>query len=175
MGKIKELVNSIKLDETGLIDKEESNNIDSSTYKIIIDSIGSFVVEKKYIDFLPIMDDCEPLKLNEIIKFAYDVYCNEKNRLKNYFEENEVILILDVFNGHMGRISSFFKESLLYNISDAINYRNLDEEYNVNKDKIINKIASLTYTQSVVLILMTQEFWNSKEDQTKELMKKIFC
>lgn len=175
MGKVKELVNGVKLNEIGVMNKERMNDSDYKTYKIKIDSIGSVTIEKRYIDYFPISGNCEVIKLQEIIKFAYSVYQQEKNELKNYFEENEVSFILDTFNGYMlGDNFSYCKDRLIFNISDSIEYRKADEKYGIDKDRVINKIKTLTNNQAVVLILMIQEYWQSEEDKTIKLMKEIF-
>jgi hypothetical protein len=96
-----------------------------------------------------------------------------KNELKNYFTKEEALMLISLFtNTYLNNFSSG-KEKLISNIRAAIYYESIDGIFNIDGEKLINKLENLTEFQAFTVLSMIEEaFFQGKVSD--EEMKKIF-
>lgn len=114
----------------------------------------------KALDEFPIEDrDCDiEFKAENMIVFANKIYQQSKKEIEGIFTLNEAWLIIATFNGYLYTPQLDDKCVLKAHIEDGIYYEGLDELYEVNKDKLLEKIENLTESQSFAVIRMAIEF-----------------
>lgn len=120
-------------------------------------------------------DDELIYKIDEMCVVLDNIYIISKKELSGIFELNEAYLIIQSFNGCLYIPKFEDKEVLRLEIEDAIFYEKLDELFEVNKDKLLQKINKLTEAQSFAVIRMVFEALNNEENKNfDELVKEIF-
>lgn len=127
------------------------------------------------LDEFPIEDmDCDiEFKAKNMIIFCNMIYQQLKKGIEGIFTLNEAWLIIATFNGYMYTPQLDDKCVLKAHIEDGIYYEGLDELYEVNKDKLLEKIENLTETQSFAVIRMAIEFLYTRHslDQDDDVIR----
>ncbi|AFK86095.1 hypothetical protein V6B95_13200 [Thermoanaerobacterium saccharolyticum] len=96
-----------------------------------------------------------------------------KNELKNYFTKEEVLVLISLFTSTYLCNFSSAKEKLISNVRAAIYYESIDGIFNIDGEKLINKLENLTEFQAFTVLSMIEEaFFQGKVSD--EEMKKIF-
>lgn len=96
-----------------------------------------------------------------------------KNELKNYFTKEEVLVLISLFTSTYLCNFSSAKEKLISNVRAAIYYESIDGIFNIDGEKLINKLENLTEFQAfTVLSTIEEAFFQGKVSD--EEMKKIF-
>jgi hypothetical protein len=96
-----------------------------------------------------------------------------KDELKNYFTEDEALMLSSLFTDTYLTNFSSAKEKLISEVRAAIYYESVDNVYNVDGEKLINKLEKLTEFQAFTVLTMIEEvFFQGKVSD--EEMKKIF-
>lgn len=116
----------------------------------------------KAIDEFPInqFDNDLDYKIQRMVVIVNKIYQNLKKELAGIFTLNEALLIIAVFNGHIYTPELSDKIVLIMEIEDSIEYSRYDELYDVDKEKLLEKLEKLTETQSFVVIGMVNEYCN---------------
>ncbi len=103
-----------------------------------------------------------------------ELYQQIKEQVSGIFTLNEASLIVSAFNGcdYTQQLDDRFV--LKVQIEDAIEYEQLDTYYEVNKDKLLAKIKTLTEYQCFAVIVMIVEFWCTSSNDSDNDIKRIF-
>ncbi len=96
-----------------------------------------------------------------------------KDELKNYFTEDEALMLSSLFTDTYLTNFSSAKEKLISEVRAAIYYESVDNVYNVDGEKLINKLEKLTEFQAFTVLTMIEEvFFQGKASDTE--IRKIF-
>jgi hypothetical protein len=93
-------------------------------------------------------------------------------QLKGKFTADELKLIIDVMNGTM-LTAQFAGQHLLPNVQDGIALDHLDEKWEIDADKLKEKIKSLSIPDIFFLEIWIQGFWQQNTESGVELEKYI--
>ena len=114
-------------------------------------------------------------KVDEMLVILDKIYKTTKKEVKGIFDLSEAYVIIQSFNGYLYNPEIQDKSSLLLNVEDAIFYEKLDELFEVNKEKLFQKIYKLTEAQSFAVIRMAFEALNNEENKDfGDIVKEIF-
>ncbi|MBZ9689376.1 hypothetical protein G9F72_024060 [Clostridium estertheticum] len=120
--------------------------------------------------------DCD-YKNEQMVLSLNRLYQNQKGQLKGLFTLGEANLLISAFNGFMYTPWNDDKGVLLRMVEDVINYEYCSGDiYDVDKDKLFQKIHKLNSFDCFVVIRMAFEFWKRKRDifGGDKLLKDIF-
>lgn len=92
------------------------------------------------------------------------LYRQNLMKLKGEFERNELLLIIDVMNGTI-LTPGMAGQHLLGNVADGIALDNLDEKWEIEKTKLIEKLRLLSIPELALFELWIQGFWEQTLDQ----------
>ena len=96
-----------------------------------------------------------------------------KDELKNYFTKEEALMLISLFNGTYLSNFSSAKEKLISEVRAAIYYESVDDVYNVDDEKLIDKLEKLTEFQAFTVLSMIEEaFFQGKASDAE--IRKIF-
>ena len=96
-----------------------------------------------------------------------------KDELKNYFAKEEALMLISLFNGTYLSNFSSAKEKLISEVRAAIYYESVDDVYNVDDEKLIDKLEKLTEFQAFTVLSMIEEaFFQGKASDVE--IRKIF-
>lgn len=158
-----------------IIQIQKSENSERFSIK---DSEGNQLIIDTDIDIFPGSYNARIIKVKEALEFASVTYASTKKELKNFFELEEINLMLAVFNGNIFGMKEgiIAKELLVINIEDAIFYEKLDEKFEIDFHKFYEKLNSLTEVHASVLMITMQEFWDGAKSNkdTDVLIKELF-
>ncbi|MBY6270211.1 MULTISPECIES: hypothetical protein [Parageobacillus] len=115
----------------------------------------------------PIKDDLEN-KAKQMMFILAEVYDTTKEELKDYFNENEVVLITNAFNGQLYLPELPAKAVLIGSVEDEIFYNSGDKRYDVDGDTLLDKLNKLTEFQALTVIMMAYESLKTKETNQNE-------
>ncbi len=109
--------------------------------------------------------------VNNTIEIFYNIIKGCKSKLRNYFNENELFFLFDVFNANKynGNISA--KKYLLYECEDVIKIDSLDLKYEINVEDLINKIKELDEFEAFTIITVINTFWRNPKKYSEDLSK----
>lgn len=118
-------------------------------------------------------------KINEMLVILNKIYTITKSEVAGVFNFNEALLIIQTFNGYGYSEETPDKFSLLANVEDSIFLNGYDEEFNVDKNKLLEKLNKLTQGQSFAVIRMAFEVLYNERNKPlsnnfEELVKEIF-
>ena len=86
-----------------------------------------------------------------------------KFELKDKFSPKELSLITDSLKGLI-RSNEVNPVILLHsNLSDSIEYNELDVRYNLDKEEFLDKVINLTSFQAYVVLISAKEFWDNND------------
>lgn len=89
------------------------------------------------------------------------------------FSENELMLMIDAFNGCLIDFAIAPSSTLILNIQDAIAIDNLSEKWEVDADFLLTKLKSLNDLQCAYLLDGIERFWSGEtykiEDNSEAL------
>lgn len=163
----------MKQSEIILIQKSKSSESFS-----IKDNEGNELRIDTDIDIFPGSYNARIIKVKEALEFANVTYASTKKELKNFFELEEINLMLAVFNGNIFGMKEgiIAKELIIMNIEDANIYENLDDKFEIDFPKFYEKLNSLTEVNATVLMIIMQEFWDGAKSNkdTDVLIKELF-
>lgn len=80
--------------------------------------------------------------------------------LVNVFERNELIALVDMFNGTMHNSQISTPDILVVIIEDSETYENISKRHDLNLNKLLDKVKSLSHIQTMILIEEIAGFWN---------------
>lgn len=155
--------------------KLRSKEIDEfNIYKIPVSKIME--ADKALQQFPVEVRQCDnKYKANQIIISLNRLYQNQKKELKGMFTLSEAYLLISTFNGFMYTPWNNDKEVLLRMLDGGISYEGLDELYDVDSEKMFEKLQKLNEFESFTVIRMAFEFWERKSVfGGEELLKEIF-
>jgi len=96
-----------------------------------------------------------------------------KDELKNYFTKEEALMLISLFNGTYLSNFSSAKEKLISEVRAAIYYESVNDVYNVDGEKLIDKLEKLTEFQAFTVLSMIEEaFFQGKASDVE--IRKIF-
>ncbi|MGV8167511.1 MAG: helix-turn-helix domain-containing protein [Alkaliphilus sp.] len=110
-------------------------------------------------------------RIDRMIDELFYLYQHGKNESKGLFTENEAMLIVDVFNATIISTSINPKDILLVTIKDSCAFFQLDEKWNVNKEKLIDTINNMNTLQAYATIKQTQKYWIEALTSTPDIQK----
>lgn len=95
------------------------------------------------------------------------------NKIKKLFTEQELIAIVSTGNGYAitpGMVPDFW-----WHISESIKYDLLDQQFEIDKDQILEKAKSLSLPESFIVELWANTFWygGGMENDKKDIYKYI--
>ncbi len=95
-------------------------------------------------------------RYNAIIRLHYPV---------KIFEFTELEMLKDCFSGKILRPAGLIR-NLISEVEDAISINRLDVKWEVNAEKLLDKLKKLDYVQNVALIEHVEEYWDVKERES---------
>jgi hypothetical protein len=96
-----------------------------------------------------------------------------KDELKNYFTEDEALMLSSLFTDTYLTNFSSAKEKLISEVRAAIYYESIDDVYNIDGEKLISKLEKLTEFQAFTVLSMIEEaFFQGKASDAE--IRKIF-
>jgi hypothetical protein len=96
-----------------------------------------------------------------------------KDELKNYFTKEEALMLISLFNSTYLSNFSSAKEKLISEVRAAIYYEPINDVYNIDGEKLINKLEKLTEFQAFTVLSMIEEaYFQGKASDTE--IRKIF-
>jgi hypothetical protein len=114
-------------------------------------------------------------KTNQMVISLNRLYQNQKREIKGMFTLSEAYLLISIFNGCMYTPWNNDKEVLLMMLEDGTSYEGLDELYDVDSEKMFEKLQKLNEFESFTVIRMAFEFWERNSILGgEELLKEIF-
>ena len=114
--------------------------------------------------------------LNELIESFDGMIERTKATIRLKFTFNEINMLLDMMNGNVFIPQLGAKRALLYSIEDDI--MAIDSHYlkwNVDPERIVYNINSLTEAEAYAVLLMITDFWAHPEPRDpKNLIERFF-
>jgi hemoglobin-like flavoprotein len=103
------------------------------------------------------------------------LYKHTMRRLKDYFEQSELKLIIDIFNAT--RLSSGLAgQHIGAIIADSIELDAMDKKWDINGEKLIKKIENLTPFEAACIELWANGYWyaNDENPDFEEYLKQLY-
>lgn len=116
----------------------------------MIDRINNFVSKEKSMSG----------KFNDILRDYFAMLDRAKKEVLHAFTESELNYIYDAFNGTILLPELSFKTLLIAKIEDANKFDRLSEKWNVDMDKFLSKLNSLSEFECYAVCKIAEEFWN---------------
>ncbi len=116
----------------------------------MIDRINNFVSKEKSMSG----------KFNDILRDYFAMLDRAKKEVLHAFTESEFNYIYDAFNGTILLPELSFKTFLISKIEDADRFDRLSEKWNVDMDKFLSKLNSLSEFECYAVCKIAEEFWN---------------
>jgi len=114
-----------------------------------------------------------PIQAHEFMLMAWKpIWRHSIAGVKGLFTKNELLLIIDIHNGHMVTFQTYGSNSLAVCISDSIVLDGVDEKWKVDPGSILEKAKSLTPIQAFCLELWANGYWYGRE-QEKDYNKYV--
>ena len=102
-------------------------------------------------------------KVSSIVDDLLTTIKYTKFELKDKFSPKELSLITDSLKGLI-RSNEVNPVILLHsNLSDSIEYNELDVRYNLDKEEFLDKVINLTSFQAYVVLISAKEFWDNND------------
>ena len=92
------------------------------------------------------------------LELMYHLYRKEMHDMKGAFTRDELMLIIDLFNGHALNPEST-GTSFWWHITEGIKYDYLDEKWGVKKEDMQKKAEALNSFQTACLEIWASGFW----------------
>jgi len=105
--------------------------------------------------------------LEYILEAFPTLYARTIADLKGKFTRGELMLFIDVMNGHWYNPHGAGQE-MTPNVSDGIALDHLDEKWKINGATLNKKLATLTMFHRACLEVWIQEFWNQDDHSNIE-------
>jgi len=106
----------------------------------------------------------------ESFKRTYEETLKE---MQGLFTKNQLLLIVDVFNGHMLN-PVIAGDELRMTCTESIKYDHMDEKWSIDVDSFISKIEKLTVYQRTSLEIWANAFWYGGDlEEDKNLEKYV--
>lgn len=84
--------------------------------------------------------------------------------IKGMFSRNELMLVIDVFNGTM-LTAGMAGQHVVISVSDGTNLDHMDGKWSIEAQELICKLRGLTSFQAACLELWANGFWYAKNNQ----------
>ena len=96
--------------------------------------------------------------------------------MKGLFSENELKLIVDIFNSTM-LTPVLAGEHLVWSVQDSIELEHVDKKWEVKKEIILQKISKLHLFEKACIEIWANGFWYNSDDTPQDLDKyiKLLC
>jgi hypothetical protein len=91
------------------------------------------------------------------------LYKHTMRRLKGYFEQSELKLIIDIFNATM-LSPGLAGQHIGASVVDSIELDGTDKKWDINGKKLIKKINDLTPFEAACIELWANGFWYATDD-----------
>jgi hypothetical protein len=143
---------------------------DNMDFKSFIGEVAEYAFDKTYCEFESYV---ERIKI-----FKNEEYRRHKTEMLGIFTLNEAVAIISLFQSYPSMTPlNNNKDVLIWEVEDGITYDFLVERFDINKDRILEKLKKLTEEQSATVIVMAIEFWISTYETTcneNDVIKEIF-
>lgn len=100
--------------------------------------------------------------LEYIIEAMPDLYAHTMHDLRGKFTRGELMLMVDVMNGHWYNPHGAGQE-MTPNVSDGIALDHLDKKWEIDGKALNAKLAALTMFDRACLEIWIQAFWNQND------------
>lgn len=111
--------------------------------------------------------------LEYVLEAFPDLYAHTIHALRGKFTRGELMLCIDVMNGHWYNPHGAGQE-MTPNVSDGIALDHLDEKWEIDGAALNKKLASLTMFDRSCLEIWIQAFWNQDDHgNIEEYVKAI--
>lgn len=108
-----------------------------------------------------------------VLEMCMSIYKHTLYELRGQFEEDELKLFLDAFNGHT-LTSSMAGQELWWSVSECIKYEALDQKWSINREDILYKINQLDRFECACLEIWATGFWyGGSSDKTLDIEKRV--
>lgn len=145
-------------------------NEDSIGFESFIENVAEYATEQPYYGF---ESEAERMKI-----FQNEEYRKRKAELSGVFTLNEAVAIISLFKIYPSLTPlNNNKDTLIWAVEDGITYDLLVERFDIDKDRILEKLKKLTEEQSATVIIMAIEFWISACEDSwvdNDVIKQIF-
>ena len=113
--------------------------------------------------------------INRDLRRLYIQY--ERALRKTDLKLNEALLIIDALNGTMTE-EWWYRDTMYWEIEDAINLFKMDQKWNVDKESLLAKINSLSDFDCMAVADAAERYWVRQEqdipEDDKEALKIFF-
>lgn len=111
--------------------------------------------------------------LEYVLEAFPDLYRRTLADLRGKFTRGELMLMIDVQNGHWYNPHGAGME-MTPNVSDGIALDHLDEKWGIDGDALNKKLAAVSHFDRTCLEIWVQSFWNQDEhDNIEEYVKQL--
>ncbi|MEG6570150.1 hypothetical protein [Thermoanaerobacterium thermosaccharolyticum] len=117
---------------------------------VMIERINNFVSKEKSMSG----------KFNDILRDYFAMLDRAKKEVLHAFTESELNYIYDAFNGTILLPELSFKTLLIAKIEDANKFDRLSEKWNVDMDKFLSELNSLSEFECYAICKIAEEFWS---------------
>lgn len=105
--------------------------------------------------------------LEYILESFPELYAHTMHDLRGKFTRGELMLMIDVMNGHWYNPRGAGQE-MTPNVSDGIALDHLDEKWEIDGPALNKKLATLSMFDRACLEIWIQAFWNQDEHSNIE-------